>query len=345
MRKYFLFFLSVTLLNCSSLPKNKPLWQDQVYSLSLQGDVKGALELLPPSTQGLSPGQIEILNGYRKRFILNSFPGVRTRDDFVNEVIDIYESYWDQVLMGKLSKDAGLEYLFRKLNEKLPGKTQRYSIEKMDALLKDLKKKLSAKGYDGIFGTTLPYADLMLWKTQIEKQYEVPLHDGVENVTVMLLDDFAVLGWSAYATLNARYTTGWAGKDKLFCVTASWDLNSEKFLVSFLAHEARHFKDYRVFPKLEGPDLEYRAKLTELSLAKDTSLALVEKFERSGEDNRKSPHAYGNFHVIKDLRQEISRDMGREFSGWDHFPVDVIRRSAKVLLDRNTQLLKKTPAN
>jgi hypothetical protein len=345
MRKCFLFFLVVTLVNCSSIPKNKSTWLDAVYSLALQGNVKSALELLPPSTQGMPAEQVKIYNDYQKRFILNSFPGSRTGDEFVDDIIAIYESYWNQVLMGKLSNAQGLEYLFKKLDEKLHGKVHSYSIEKMDSLLKNLKRKLSEKGYYGIFGTTLPYADLMLWKTQVEKKYKVPLHDGVEQVTVMLLDDFAVLGWSAYATMNGRYTTGWAGKDRLFCVTPSWDLHSEKFLVSFLAHEARHFKDYRVFPKLEGPELEYRAKLTELSLAKDTSPQLLEKFEKSGEDNRKSPHAHANFHIVKDLRREVFRETGRDFSTGKPIPVDMIQTSAKVLLDRNTELLKKFPTN
>ena len=41
-------------------------------------------------------------------------------------------------------------------------------------------------------------------------------------------------------------------------------------MISYLAHESRHFEDYQLFPKLKSADLEYRAKLTELSMANET---------------------------------------------------------------------------
>jgi len=87
------------------------------------------------------------------------------------------------------------------------------------------------------------------------------LLDEELKVKVVLMTDFATLGWEEYATLGTYYPGGWATDDALYCVKDAYDLNSETFLVSYLAHESRHFSDYKLFDKkLSGAELEYRAK-------------------------------------------------------------------------------------
>ena len=60
-------------------------------------------------------------------------------------------------------------------------------------------------------------------------------------------------------------TGGWAKEDGLYCLCRHYDLDSERYKLSFLKHEARHFADYELYPELQPSDMEYRSKLTELA--------------------------------------------------------------------------------
>ena len=135
---------------------------------------------------------------------------------------------------------------------------------------------------------------------------------------------------------------GQATKEKLFCVTPAYDLDSETFKTSYLSHEGRHFADYKKFPKLDQPELEYRGKLTELTLANETIYKLVEKFRSGGKNSRKSPHAFANYHVYKNLSFAIS--YGKEID-WSNVSVKTIQENARKLLDQNTTALERKGAN
>lgn len=90
------------------------------------------------------------------------------------------------------------------------------------------------------------------------------------------MDEFVTLGWTEFATMDKYHPGGWATDDALNCVKKAYDVSSETFLISYLAHEGRHCSDYKHFPKLRNSaDLEYRAKLTELSMADSTLLQLI----------------------------------------------------------------------
>lgn len=310
-----------------------------VLSLALQGDIKSALKLMKEKC--LSDQYRVLRSKYIKRFVNNSLPGSRTDDSFVNAVIESYESYWNKVLTGKLSIEGGTPFIFEKLKLLMLSSINLsdYNDDDFEKLIDSLKKKLLSLGYHGIYGITLPFRDLMLWKFQKEKKYIVKFHDGIEEVTVVHLADFAALGWSHYATFGNSYTGGWADRDKLYCVTPSWDLNSENFRVSYLAHEARHFRDYRQFPKLEQADLEYRAKLSELTLADKTLKSLIEKFLTNSADNRESPHSLANFILLRDLHMTLQQQ-GHEYPFLaGEIPPEDIRRISRELLDRHSQNL------
>jgi hypothetical protein len=94
------------------------------------------------------------------------------------------------------------------------------------------------------------------------------------------------------ATCGVAQTGGWAKPDALYAVRASYDLASEEFRVSYLAHEGQHFADYARYPMLEQPELEYRAKLTEIALSTTTTATLLANFASLGGDSRDSPHAF-----------------------------------------------------
>jgi hypothetical protein len=118
----------------------------------------------------------------------------------------------------------------------------------------------------------------MLWKIQSPRTYHINLPEREVDVHVVFMDSFVSLGWAGYATCGRSHTGGWATKDSLYAVVSAYDTTSEQFRVSYLAHEGKHFSDYSEFPQLEQPELEYRAKLTELAASDQSTHALIKAF-------------------------------------------------------------------
>ena len=104
-----------------------------------------------------------------------------------------------------------------------------------------------------------------------------------------------------YATCDYYHSAGWTETGRLYCVRPSYDLDSESFRVSYLAHEGQHFADKRRFPNLEAPELEYRAKLVEISRAETTLEKLLQGFGANVSDNRDQPHSFANARLLRDL--------------------------------------------
>ncbi len=119
---------------------------------------------------------------------------------------------------------------------------------------------------------------------------------------MVFLDKFVSTGWAGYSTCGIAQTGGWAKPDALYAVKSSYDLGSEAFRVSYLAHEGQHFSDYGKYPMLEQPELEYRAKLTEIALATTTTADLLKQFESQGGDSRDVPHAFADRKVTLALK-------------------------------------------
>ena len=87
---------------------------------------------------------------------------------------------------------------------------------------------------------------------------------------------------------------------------------------------------------MEQPELEYRAKLTELIMADETSLELIEKFKTGGRNDRTYPHAYANDLVYKNIKTRV---LGKQKLPWKKVPIDQIKKVATQLLNESTRLL------
>jgi hypothetical protein len=208
----------------------------------------------------------------------------------------------------------------------------------MDALEPRIKEQIRARGYFSLHGVTSPLREFMLWRTQLDQSYEVELPDGREAVSVSMLDDFVSLGWTGFATGDYYHSGGWATRERLFCVRMSYDLDSESFRISYLAHEGQHFSDYKRFPNLEGPELEYRAKLVELMYADTTLRELLETFSKNGSDKRDNPHGYANRRVMGDLARALN--VAPENAHWESIPPATIHAAAAGLFNEDTQRLE-----
>jgi hypothetical protein len=315
---------------------------DTVYGKALEGDVREALRIL----RGIPADALDSKEHAERDCLLGRFadkkmPAVNVRDPFVAELIGLYQDYWMRVLLQELSVSDGEAYLFNRLTTVLRNAGQPSSFASLDDLVDALEPLLLARGFHSIRGVTRPYYELMAWGREVSQTYEVALPETTIPVRVVFMHDFVSLGWSAFATCDKAYSGGWAKDDTLYCVADSYDTASETFSVSYLAHESQHFADYKRFPKLEQPELEYRAKLVELSKAQKTAWELVGRFAAWGGESRSAPHGFANAKVIADLSRSIFGSMApvTDAERWAAVPVADINRAATALLKANTERL------
>jgi hypothetical protein len=167
---------------------------------------------------------------------------------------------------------------------------------------------IRSKGLHALGGTTAPFRELMIWKDERSFPETVLLPSGPIDVRVTLLDSFESLGWAAWATCDRSHTGGWTDKSGIKVVAPSYDLSGEAFRVSLLSHEAQHFRDGSVYPSLAQEDLEFRAKLIELIMARSTQHQLLVNFHDEAVHDRLIPHGYASYWLLKRLAVQLGVD-------------------------------------
>ncbi|HEY8210349.1 MAG TPA: hypothetical protein VIG99_22850 [Myxococcaceae bacterium] len=331
--------LSIASLSCVRAPpaqRSGPRPLAAVYAKGLEGDMRAGLKLLEGIAQDeLTESDRAKYACMRATFSDRMLPAVNVEDRLMADAIRAYQGYWLQVLLKELDEEAGDAFLLAKLREVLAAHGHPASEgATLDEVVDLLGSQLEERGFRNIHGVTAPYYELMAWKTEARQTYQVALPELVQPTTVVFLSDFATLGWSHLATCGVNYSGGWTKPEALYCVKEAYDVASENFQVSYLAHEAQHFADNRDFPKLEQPELEYRAKLAELSLARDTARTLVQTFGSRPGDSRSAPHNYANKRVVMDLGAAADENV----------PVPELNAAARALLLRSSEALKRKGA-
>jgi len=225
-------------------------------------------------------------------------------------------------------------------NGRLPAHNEAVNTDSLDAAV---KKYIESRGFhttDGI-GKTGRLYDLLVWKTEKDSTYIFRMGREKIKARVIMMDDFLTLGWEEYATMGKLHPGGWTTTTALYCVKSAYVLNSENFLISYLAHEGRHFSDYKLFPKLGSADLEYRAKLTELSLAKTTLYHLLAFYISNANGNSQNGHSVANYRVVSDLSKALFKT-GFETSidAWKKVSAERINAMSYQILQANTRELK-----
>ena len=314
-------------------------------TLALQGDMKAALPRFTAiDASGLNPEQQGALAQ-----VLANFAGNRTAharsdlDPWTAKVLDAYQVYWSRVMLRVVPDSVGERELAATLAPLVGVGAGTGAPVGMDALEPQLEAQLKARGYFSLHGVTSPYREFLLWRRQIDKRYEVDLPQGREVVSVALLEDFISLGWTGFATGDYYHTAGWATPERLFCVRMSYDLDSESFRISYLAHEGQHFSDYKHFPHLEAHELEYRAKLVEIAYADTTLVPLLKSFADRGSDQLDNPHGYANRRVIDDLARTLH--VAAADTTWrTTVPPATIRAAAVRLLNEDSRRLERGAA-
>jgi hypothetical protein len=268
-------------------------------------------------------------------------PPVTVPDRFVAGVLLSYQEYWMRSLLAEHAAAQNEAWLLAALNRQMAGAGGGKAAN-MDELERALEPVLLAHGYHALLGLTRPLRELMLWKSQAEARYQVTLPEGEQPVVVVFMDDFATLGWAGFATCDRHHSGGWTKPERLYAVRSAYDLDSEEFRVSYLAHEAQHFADSQRFPALEDQaQLEYRAKLVELATARTSAYELLEAFAGNTSADPAIPHSFANARLVHDLSQRLLPGGSTPFA-WQAIPVSSINAAAAALLREDSARLMHT---
>lgn len=306
---------------------------DASTSFLLQGDSRRALAALGsvPETDFLGEDA-----DYRACMI-GRFGGagpvrdtVAATDPFVRDVLGTYQDYWWQALATP-SRRAALETeLFLALRDLLGPAAG--AASDMGTIEPVLRAALLERGHHAQLGRTMPLRELMLWRRQESRYFDVDLPEGSHHVRVELLDDFVSRGWMGYARCGRGSAGGWATGEALYAIVPSYaeGLDSESFRVVFLAHEAQHFADTNAFPGITSWELEYRAKLTELAMARELSAVRLRGFVTAQSDDPDSPHTYANKRVVSDLTARLGRPP-------EEVDIDTLQQAARAQLAEDTR--------
>lgn len=282
-----------------------------------------------------------------QRFGARALPPSRTDvgDPFVSEVLNLYQTYWWQALMVPAERDQYGSQLRRALSTLL-GEPE--VIGDWDALDERIARELRARGYYSQLGNTPPLRELMIWRRQDSSMREVQLPERSYPVKLEVLDDFVTRGWSSFARCERGSNGGWATDERLYAVGPAFPLGleSEAFRASLLGHETQHFADLRRFPVLTPWELEYRAKLTELWMSRDSLHFLLSKFSHDQGDDDQVPHLFANKRVMRDLQAYLSAH-GMAAARKDLMDVDpdTLRAAAANVLTKDTRIREEYAAS
>ena len=271
----------------------------------MKGDIKGAIEYMKQHEEykDVLPLYIDIFENcnYRKYEI----------EDKLNQILLQYQIYYRDIFYCRLALKAAEDKL------KLSLCQQVYLRENdEDMLVEALTSLFKSYGYQSQFGKTQGYYGPYIWKKTITKTYDVKLPDSQQKYTINILQGFIYRGWMDYLTFSRFGTAGWASKDgTINCVEQAYDFESERFLVSFLKHEAQHTVDMKKYENITETELEYRAKLVVLCYCNDEKL--LQKFIQEADETREN-----------DSHGLASAKIKKEFSDTDKPNISFIQNRA-----------------
>ena len=315
----------------------------KVYGAALQGDMVAALAAL----DSIDVSQLSPKDSTARECLKRTFGNAPTSEDLPprsGRILRAYRTYWQAAMLRRATQAEAERTLLGELRgilEIAPADTAG-----LDDVSERARVAVRSEGLFALTGVTLPYYELMLWRTQEPTTYRVKLPERTIDVHVVFLDDFVSLGWAGYATCGRAHSGGWATQDSLFALKSAYDLKSENFRVSYLAHEGRHFSDYSRYPKLKQPELEYRAKLTELAMSDTTTYSLIASFSGLTGQDREVPHSFANYWVARDMSRVVfgGDQVIDDAAKWRSVSADRIRKGARRVLQENDQRLKKLGA-
>jgi len=302
---------------------------DDAYDAAFSGDVKKALEIVDSfADSDLTTEQLAAKKLFHSRFgaEVAVFSG---ESELVNTIMNFYQAYWKKLLLKITPADQALNELAMNIisyiyanHLKDTGVTIE-ELQNLENLGKHLTELLLKDGYHAKLGQTGQAMDIMLWKQEERQHYSVDLPETKTDIQVVFLKDMVTLGWIGYSTLDKYNVGGWAVGTDIFCPGDQYDRSSAHFRVNLLAHEAQHCADYQSYPKLTQTDLEYRAKLAELSAADETVYDVIGRLMDGQSDNRESAHSFASYCLVRELSRNIfDSDRIEDMAKWKTIPAE-----------------------
>ncbi len=286
----------------------------EISQFFIKGDMKGAIAYMREHEEFR-----DVLPAYTAIFEEREYRTFEVPER-LNEILRWYQVYFRDTFYLGLPEAEAADKLRAGLGAFLgmPGVEEALLTERLRALFE-------AEGYHALFGKTQGYYGPYIWRETVPTVYQVQLPDGTTEYTVNLLKGFVFRGWMDYLTFGRYGTGGWASPDgTINCVERAYDLESERFQVSLLKHEAQHTADMKRFPGITPVELEYRAKLVELHYASD--LGLLRKFLSEAEESRA-----GDSHAAASVR------IRRDFADTDPGSLSRVQARALELLRAHTK--------
>lgn len=266
----------------------------------IHGDVAGAIAFMKgiPELNDIAQAYIDIFEN--DQYIQYDIP------DDLNRILLCYQQYFRDVFYLHKDNAEAESVLFDKLKIELNLPNGDFS-----AVEEEMKSRFNRSGYQILCGITNGYRGPYVWKETIPVTFDVDLPETTSTYRINMLRGFVFRSWMDYLTFGEKGTGGWISPDgTINCVEKAYDVNSEKFKVSLLKHEAQHAEDYRRWNNIEPWELEYRAKLVELIYTQEMNL--LEKFCREAISERTGDsHALASVKIKREMGELISADIER----------------------------------
>jgi len=211
---------------------------NEILSYCMQTDVEPILDIIDVDTTKLNKKDLSFKLRFENRFKYsedrdssNSEPKTS-----VDSLVNIFKIYWRSSLLDP-DKDYDsllIEDLNLFFSHRYDTKNESFNLDSC------ITNFVTSEGYySNGFGKVGRLRDLLVWKTQKDSTYTFSIKDEVISAPVVFLEDFVTKGWGNYATIN-QSIGGWATDDALYCVTESYDIESDEFKIHYLAHEGRN---------------------------------------------------------------------------------------------------------
>ena len=273
-----------------------------------------------------------------------------TDNTFINDISTIYQKYWRTELLKDNPKNRADSLLYHNISDYLL--INNLTILSEDSLRKnikddtELKKIIENQGFKVLFGLRNGFQEVFIWDKETINNYEVVLPKKTINTKVVFIDYFLLAGYDYYASFGSSSVGGWAIKESatLYCNKSDYDLDSEKFEISYLKHEGIHFTDLNDYPNLSSTDLEYRAKVIELMYCTEETVydRISEFITGANNTDRKYTHPYANYILIENLSELLfNSEYESDIIKWKELSVEKINSAATSLYEISEDTLLK----
>jgi len=273
-----------------------------------------------------------------------------SKNRIINDISIIYRNYWREELKKENPKNRTDSTLYKNITKYLiSNKLTVLTIDSLSKTIKndsELKRVIESQGFKVNFNFRNGFQELFIWNKENTEKYDVILPKETIKTTVVFIESYHINGYDDYATFGSSTVGGWATKDSttLYCNKGTYDLNSEKFKVSYLKHESIHFTDLNEYPNLSSADLEYRAKIIELMYCtKETIYDRISEFvSGANKADRENSHPYANYVLIENLSKLLfNSEFNSDINQWKNISVDKINKAAKSLYEMSEDILRK----